>query len=118
MQNVDKRKRTYYYVRVINKATEQRSNMNTETLINELEAIYSEYYGEIKDRFQETLQQYNTHSVEELVDYFLGDLNSVDLLSSVDLSNVDLEAILFYTVDFLRLYVPTDVVLWEYSHDD
>ena len=92
--------------------------MNTETLINELEAIYSSYYGEIKDRFQETVSRYNTHSIEELVDFFLDDLNSVDLLSSVDLSNVDLEAILFYTVDFLRLDVPTDVVLWEYSHDD
>lgn len=87
--------------------------MDTETLINELEAIYSEYYGEIKDRFQDTISRYNTHSVEELVDYFLDDLNAVDLLSSVDLSNVDLEAILFYTVEFLRLDVPTDVVLWE-----
>lgn len=87
--------------------------MDTETLINELEAIYSEYYGEIKDRFQDTISRYNTHSVEELVDYFLDDLNAVDLLSSVDLSNVDLEAILFYTIEFLRLDVPTDVVLWE-----
>lgn len=95
-------------------------NTNTETLtlINELEAIYSEYYGEIKDRFQETISRYNTHSVEELVDLFLDDLNAVDLLSSVDLSNVDLEAVLCHAVEFLRLYVPTDVVLWEYSHDD
>ena len=92
--------------------------MNTETLINELEAVYSEYYGEIQARFQETISRYNTHSVTELVDMFLDDLNSVDLLDTVDLSNVDLEAILFYTVDFLRLDVPTDVVLWEYSHDD
>jgi len=93
-------------------------NTNTETLIKELEAVYSQYYGEIKDRFQETISRYNTHSVEELVDYFLDDLNAVDLIDTVDLSNVDLEAILFYTVDFLRLDVPTDVVLWEYSHDD
>lgn len=94
--------------------------MNTKTLalLDELENIYSEYYGDIKDRFQETISRYNTHSVEELVDFFLDDLNAVDLLSSVDLSNVDLEAILFYTVDFLRLDVPTDVILWEYSHDD
>lgn len=89
--------------------------MDTKTLalLDELENIYSEYYGEIKDRFQETLQRYNTHSVEELVDYFLDDLNSVDLLSSVDLSSVDLEAVLCHAVDFLRLDVPTDVVLWE-----
>ena len=92
--------------------------MDTKTLINELEAIYSIYYGEIKDRFQETISRYNTHSVEELVDYFLDDLNAVDLIDTVDLASIDLEAVLCHAVDFLRLYVPTDVVLWEYSHDD
>ena len=94
--------------------------MDTKTLalLDELENIYSEYYGDIKDRFQETISRYKTHSVEELVDYFLDELNSVDLIDTVDLASIDLEAILFYTVDFLRLDVPTDVVLWEYSHDD
>ena len=89
--------------------------MDTKTLalLDELENIYSLYYGEIKDRFQDTISRYNTHSVEELVDYFLDDLNAVDLIDTVDLASIDLEAILFYTVDFLKLTVPTDVVLWE-----
>lgn len=90
--------------------------MNTKLLLDKLECIYSEYYGEIKDRFQETISRYNTHSITELVGMFLEDLTNVDLIDSVDLSSlssIDEEDILVHAVEFLRLSVPTDMVLWE-----
>ena len=77
--------------------------MNTKQLLITLEDVYSEYYSDIQDRFQETMHYYSYIDEEELGNIFLYDLVEHNAIDAVDFAEINLKLIALHAIEYLRL---------------
>ena len=77
--------------------------MNTKQLLNTLEEIYSEYYSDIQDRFQETMHIYPYFDEYELGEVFLEDLVEHNAIDTVDFEEINLKLVAIHAIEYLRL---------------
>ena len=78
--------------------------MNTKQLLITLEDVYSEYYSDIQDRFQETMHIYpDFYSAYELGEVFLEDLIEHNAIDAVDFEEINLKLVALHAIEYLRL---------------
>ena len=77
--------------------------MNTKQLLNTLEDVYSEYYSDIQDRFQETMLIYPYFDTYELGEVFLEDLIEHDTIDGIDFAEINLKLVAIHAIEYLRL---------------
>ena len=77
--------------------------MNTKQLLNTLEDVYSEYYSDIQDRFQETMLIYPYFDTYELGEVFLEDLIEHDIIDGIDFAEINLKLVAIHAIEYLRL---------------
>ena len=77
--------------------------MNTKQLLITLEDVYSEYYSDIQDRFQETMHYYSYFDEYELGETFLEDLIEHNAIDAVDFAEINLKLVAIHAIEYLRL---------------
>ena len=77
--------------------------MNTKQLLITLEDVYSEYYSDIQDRFQETMHIYPYSDEYELGETFLEDLIEHNAIDALDFAEINLKLVALHATKYLRL---------------
>ena len=77
--------------------------MNTKQLLITLEDVYSDFYNDIQERFQETMHIYPYFDTYELGEVFLEDLIEHNAIDAVDFAEINLKLIALHAIKYLRL---------------
>ena len=72
-------------------------------LLNTLEEIYSDFYNDIQERFQETMHIYPYFDEYELGEVFLEDLIEHDIIDGIDFAEINLKLVALHAIKYLRL---------------
>ena len=75
----------------------------TKQLLNTLEDVYSDFYNDIQERFQETIQIYPYADYWELGETFLEDLIEHNAIDAVDFEEINLKLVALHAIKYLRL---------------
>ena len=75
----------------------------TKQLLNTLEDVYSDFYNDIQERFQETMHIYPYFDEYELGEVFLEDLIEHDAIDAVDFEEINLKLVALHAIKYLRL---------------
>ena len=77
--------------------------MHTKQLLSTLEDVYSDFYNDIQERFQETMHIYPYFDYWELGETFLEDLIEHNAIDAVDFEEINLKLVAIHAIEYLRL---------------